>query len=146
MLILIQLISGILLFFSCIVSDPIEKTSLYVMYILPFIYMVSYYVWNTMRFSHMIDEQRKHYDIDLTCQNPMTISRLSAWIICSDYWLIQPGKIALYKKHICKVSIIESSEKGGIFYHVMLKTMTGNQYKLTCRHKDTVKKIRAWAS
>ncbi len=106
-----------------------------------------YYLYNVISFSIMIKRQETQYQTVFNDKGAKTISIFGLWAICSDRWLISPGKFAIYRGEIKSVSLGESylQYKQGIIHPVRIKTCSGKTYQLKFGDKDKAKAVRNWA-
>ena len=144
-LLLMVCLSGLLICASATNGNRAESTAIGVVCVSAVAAVILYWFGNIVHFLCMIERQRKQYQTDFSNINAITVARWSRWVICSENWLIQPGKIALYRAHIQTASITETAEKGGIRYRVNLKTKTGKRYTLKFSNETIARTIRVWA-
>lgn len=133
------------------ISHSLEKQSevisLILLCICVFFATIGYFLCCILRFHRLIHQQEKRYGIRFCDDGAVTISILTHWIILTDRWLIQPGKLALCRKHIARTSLVEYSQgKGGIRHKVRLITKTGNAYYLRFYDIESAKRIQKWAA
>lgn len=108
---------------------------------------LAYYLYNVIGFSNMIKKQEIHYRTVFNNNGAKTVSIFGSWTICSDSWLILPGKFAIHRLEIKSVSIGESylQYKTGIIYPVRIKTHSGKTFKLKFNNDTYAKAVRNWA-
>ena len=108
---------------------------------------LTYYVYHIINFSHMIKRQERQYRIVFDDRGAKNISILSVWLVCSNQWLIVPGKLAIFRGEIKSVALGESEThgKGGIVYPVRIKTHSGKTFRLNLSDDARAKEVRRWA-
>ena len=107
--------------------------------------MLGYYTVNIAKFLQIIKQQENQYHIQFENAKSELFTKYSLGIICSRNWLIQPGKLAIYRKSIQSASIIEERPKGGILYSLRIKTHSGKSFIMKFRNKNHAKALRKWA-
>ena len=108
----------------------------------------TYYLFNIISFLHMIKKQEKIYNVSFDVTNSRQLGgKFSLWVICSEKWLISPGKYAIYRGDIVNGSIGESyyEYRTGPIYPVRIKTKSGRTYKVKLRNDENAKFLRKWA-
>ena len=106
-----------------------------------------YYVYNVVNFLRMIKHQETKYKIKFSDKNPKTVAKFSLWVICTDEWLISPGKFAICRQEIKNIARGESylAYKAGVIYPVKIKTHSGKTIKLKLSDEAHAKAVRNWA-
>lgn len=144
----VLLIASLLLLMLIIVSNEIsdkrEATTMIVLAVAATSIIAVYFVINIYRFSHLIKKQSSIYNVKFDDGNAVTVCRWSRWLIITDNWLIEPGKLALYRKHIKSVAIAPVVMKG-YKCKVRIKMKSGENYGLLLDREETARKIRNWA-
>lgn len=108
--------------------------------------LLLYHSFNIINFLKMIKRQEKQYNIIFDDKNFKIYAKYSLWIVCSDYWLIRPGKYAIYRKAIESASIGEAHpQKGGIIYLLKIKTHWGKAFSIKFKNEKDAKAVKNWA-
>ena len=106
---------------------------------------LAYYSYHIISFSSMIKRQEAQYRTVFNDKGAKTVSIFEFWTICSDNWLISPGKFAIHKREIKSVSLGESySHRQSILYPVRIKTCSGKTYQLKFSNEIQAKAVRNW--
>ena len=109
--------------------------------------ILAYFIFNVVNFLDMIKKQEIKYRTKFNDKNHKTVSKFALWIICSESWLISPGKFAIHRQEIKSISLGESylQYKQGIIYPVRIKTCSGKTFKLKFNNENHAKAVRNWA-
>ena len=108
---------------------------------------LTYYAYHIISFSGMIKRQEHQYRTVFDDRGAKNISIFSIWLICSDHWLIVPGKLAIFRGEIKSVSMGEAENHGrrGTAYPVRIKTRSGRAFKLLLGDQEHARAVRKWA-
>jgi hypothetical protein len=109
--------------------------------------ILAHFIFNTFNFLDMIKKQEIKYRTKFNDKNHKTVSKFGLWIICSESWLISPGKFAIHRQEIKSISLGEGylQYKQGIIYPVRIKTCSGKTLKLKFNNENHAKAVRNWA-
>lgn len=107
---------------------------------------VAYSGFNIVRFLVMIKRQERQHGVVFDDKNPIALAKCGLWVVCSDNWLIRPGKIAIFRKEIHSVSIADGvHSRGGPLYPVRIKTIHKKSFKLNFKNETDARLVKKWA-
>lgn len=133
------------IFLSHTNNEPAEQQISVVICSIALTYLFVCYLFNIISFLNMIKCQEKQYKISFDDNNSKTLAKYPLWVICSDNWLICPGKYAIHRKDIKSASIGKAQPlKGGIIYPVRVQTLSEKVFKLKFRDETAAKALRNW--
>ena len=139
-------LSALLIWMSKANDNSFELTISIIISTIALTTLLIYYSLNIINFLNMIKRQEKQYITTFDDKNPKVFSKYSLWIICSDNWLIYPGRLAIYRKEIKSASIGETYHvKGSTVYPVEIKTLSGKVFNLKIKNEKDARKVRIWA-
>ncbi|MBE6671532.1 MAG: hypothetical protein E7593_04945 [Ruminococcaceae bacterium] len=135
------------IFAGSINNSLVELTFSIVISSVVFVCFLLYYGYNILRFLSMIKRQNKKYKVSFDDKNATNIGSIfSTRVICSDNWLICPGKIAIYYKELKSASMGECYySRGGAVYPVKIKILSGKTYNIKFKSEADARFLRKWA-
>lgn len=145
-LILVSAASAVITFLSTTNDSAAEFQLALILSCLAVGITLSYHLFQIGRFLYTIHRQETQHGIVFNDAHPKTLAKFYPWVVCTNDWLILPGRWALSRWEIRTASMAPAEpDRGGPLFPVTIRTHSGKAYKIKLRRESDARYIRNWA-